>query len=142
MTGSASWGPSRSGYAGRRARQRLRRIWLVAALGLATALGAVDVAAADATLISFLVAPPIVAAIGTRPRSTMLVGAYSVVVAVVLGVPDHVFFHREHLVRVGVVALGAGLGTWIAFVRRGEWAARRRYALVARVGEIAQASPT
>ena len=140
MTGSASWGPTRSGYSGRRARQRLRRIWLAAALGLATALGAVDVAAADATLISFLVAPPIVAAIGTRPRSTMLVGAYSVAVAVVLGVPDHVFFHREHLVRIGVVALGAGLGTWIAFVRRGEWAARRRYALVARVGEITQAS--
>jgi PAS domain S-box-containing protein len=122
----------------RRARERT---WLAVAVALATGLAIADATAdGDARLSRFLFAAPLLAAVAARPRPTAVVGAYAVVLALVLGLVHDVFGETDHLLRVGAVVLGGALAVWLAASRTRARAARRRYALLAETGRIAQSS--
>jgi PAS domain S-box-containing protein len=89
--------------------------WVLLAFGLATVVAVVDaLVGRSAVLIGALIPAPIVAAARAGPRATALVGAYAVCLAVVLGVPNHIFGHTDHLLRVGFVTMAAGLSVWVA----------------------------
>ncbi|HYY21189.1 MAG TPA: SpoIIE family protein phosphatase [Thermoleophilaceae bacterium] len=60
---------------------------------------------------------PLVAAAGEGVRRTAIVYVYSVILALVVGFPDHFFGSADHLGRVATVAVGGGLALWIAHLR-------------------------
>jgi PAS domain S-box-containing protein len=68
-------------------------------------------------LVGVLVIAPLVAAAGEGVRRTAIVYVYSVILALVVGFPDHFFGSADHLGRVGTVAVGGGLALWIAHLR-------------------------
>jgi hypothetical protein len=56
-------------------------------------------------LIGLLVAGPAVAAVSLRPRPTAAISAMSVVLAIALGAPDHIWLTNEHFIWIGAVAV-------------------------------------
>jgi PAS domain S-box-containing protein len=117
------------------------RNWLGVGIAVATALAIADAALPDHTRLSrFLFAAPLLAAVAARPRLTAAVGAYAVALAIVLGPVHGVFGETDYVLRVGAVVLGAAIAVWLATSRTRARAARRRYALLAETGRIAQSS--
>ncbi|TML36963.1 MAG: GAF domain-containing protein [Actinobacteria bacterium] len=116
-------------------------LWLMAGVGSATAIAGLDVALGSRVrLVAFLVVAPLIAAVGGRPRGTALATLYTTLLALVLGWENHFFGTKDHLLRVGVIPAGGLIAVWIALARGRELAARRRYRVIAGVGEIAQRS--
>ncbi|MFN2617824.1 MAG: SpoIIE family protein phosphatase [Thermoleophilaceae bacterium] len=94
------------------------RNWLLLALGVITAIAAVDAATeGSAVLIGLLVAGPLVAAGGASPRATAVVALYALGLALFLGVADDFFGSANHLSRVLVVAVGGSLTVVISYLR-------------------------
>jgi PAS domain S-box-containing protein len=121
--------------------RRRERGWLLAALGLTTALAALDAAAGHgATVIGLLFAGPIVAAFGASIRGTLVVCAYALAVAIPLGAVDGIFLESEHVSRIATVALSVPIAIAIAVARERERSARRRYATLAAIGDIVQST--
>jgi PAS domain S-box-containing protein len=91
--------------------------WAAAAAGLLGALFAVDVLTGDSTVLAPLyVLGPLVAALGSRPRTTAVIGALAVVLALV-SVLLQVETGVQDAVRVATVALGSGLAVAVAVLR-------------------------
>ncbi|MDQ3933775.1 MAG: SpoIIE family protein phosphatase [Actinomycetota bacterium] len=113
---------------------------MVVGLVVASVLAVIDaVGSRDALFIGVLVAGPLLTSFGASARATALVAAYTVVLALVVGVAHDVFLElEEHLTRVLTVVVGGAIAIWIASARSRERAVRRRYSLLAHSGEIVQ----
>jgi phosphoserine phosphatase RsbU/P len=110
--------------------------WMVAALGLSTAVAVVDALMGERLiLIGLLIAGPMLAAIRLDGSRTGLVAAYALGLAVAVGPVDGIWGTPDHLVRCAVVAVGGGFATAIAVSRTGR---ERRLAQITRVAEVAQ----
>jgi len=84
---------------------------------LATLLAALDFALSGAVLLGILVLAPLVAAARSGPRDTGVVAAYAVVLGVLAGLWNDIFFETEHFTRLAALAIGAGVAIWIASLR-------------------------
>ncbi len=124
----------------RRARPRGRsheRGTLIAVLAWCTVIAAIDTAVDDTTvLIGLLVTGPLLAALRGSSRTTAVVAAYSVTLALLLGITDHMFLSGNHVVRVVVVSLGSTLAVLLARARERLERARFRYSLIADAGVV------
>jgi PAS domain S-box-containing protein len=96
--------------------ERARRATLLGLL-VATVVAAVNVATDDTILISTLVAAPLVTAALGGPRPTAFVYAYTLALALALGVVHDHFLTTEHLGRLFTVTIGGALAVWIASLR-------------------------
>src|SRR5829696_5470444 len=90
-------------------------LWLAVAVVLTTVIGA-------------LVVGPLLAAARTDALLTACVGAYAVVLALLVGFPNGMFGTEEHLLRCLPVAIGAIVGVWIGGLRRSAETATRELA--------------
>jgi phosphoserine phosphatase RsbU/P len=111
------------------------RSLLVAAL-VTSVVAVADVAAGgSAVLISFLIAGPLLAAVGLDARRTAAVAGYALVLAVLLGAADGIFGTTDHLIRCLVVATG---GVFSVVIARQRSQRERALLAVTRVAEVAQ----
>ena len=140
MSGVLPTGSGRPGELPPRLTRRRRDLWWLAATVLAaTAIAALDYAVGPhVRLITFLVAVPLIAAIGATPRITLIGTAYVTLIGLILGWENHFFGSRDHLLRLSAIPLSGAVAYWVAVARQGQLRARRRYRLIAGVGEIAQ----
>src|SRR5262245_58859733 len=91
--------------------------WVMAGAAV-TALGVVlDLVSNETVVIGALFLGPFVAALGARPAAVAWLGAASVALAVVLGVPNDIFGNGEHIVRVLIVVAGCAVAVVLAAVR-------------------------
>jgi phosphoserine phosphatase RsbU/P len=110
--------------------------WLVLSLLASTAVAVADALLKGTTvLISLLIVGPLVAAVSLGGWYTAAVGAWSLVLALVLGVADGIFGTTDHLVRCLVVALGGAFCAVIA-VRRTQ--GERELVRMTQLAEVAQ----
>ena len=115
---------------------KAERGWLGVTIAATVLIAAFDVLAArHAVLIGLLIVAPLAAAARLGPRRTVEVGGLALALALVLGVPAHIFGSLDHLVRCMVVAVGAVFAVLIAKVRSQR---ERKLARVTRVAEVAQ----
>ena len=117
-------------------------LWFAGALASALLVAGVDVAASGegAALIGLLALPPLVAAIGSGIARTAAVGAGCALAGLVLGLADHVFGTREHVIEVAAIAAVGGAAFWIARLRERREAQGRRSKLIADAGAALQSS--
>jgi PAS domain S-box-containing protein len=78
----------------------------------------------------------LLAALGSSARATAVAAAYAVMLAVLLGWPDHIFLTTDHLVRTGVVTIGSGLAVMLARARERLERAEFRHSLIADAGDV------
>jgi PAS domain S-box-containing protein len=91
---------------------------LVVGVAVATVIAVLDwVFGGAAVLIGLLVVAPLIVAALAGSRETGFTSAYAVALALVLGQRDGMFLTADHLVRMLVVAVGASLAVWIAWLR-------------------------
>src|SRR3954468_20185975 len=109
---------------------------LLPILGWCSAIAVVDGWVIDAVLLGLLVTGPLLAAWRASSGTTAVVGAYAVVLALLLGLQNHMFLHADHIVRVGIVALGSALCVVLARTRERLERAEFRHSLVADAGEV------
>jgi PAS domain S-box-containing protein len=129
--------PPATAPARRRAQVARERGTLAALLGWCTAIAVIDAWVVDgAVLLGLLITGPLLAAWRTSSRSTAIVAAYAVLLGLLLGMPDHMFLSVDHLVRLGIVALGGALAVMLARTRAGLERAQFRHRLVADAGEV------
>ncbi|MEA2385587.1 MAG: hypothetical protein QOH72_5558 [Solirubrobacteraceae bacterium] len=134
--GEAEW-PEGRGRAGRAPGSADVLLW--AALAVDTLVAIVD-AITPVVLFGLLVFGPLVAAFRTRPRTTALVAAYAVALAVYEGIPHGFFGSVDHIVRVAAIAATGALAVWGSAQRRRTARAEARAALLARAGAMLGAS--
>ncbi|HLM48899.1 MAG TPA: SpoIIE family protein phosphatase [Solirubrobacteraceae bacterium] len=104
-------------------------LWLAVAVVLTTVIGALDaLVGGSAIFIGALVVGPLLAAARTDALLTACVGAYAVVLALLVGFPNGMFGTEEHLLRCLPVAIGAIVGVWIGGLRRSAETATRELA--------------
>ena len=115
-------------------------VLLVIALAVDTVLAIVD-AVTPVVLLNLLVFGPLVAAFRSRPRTTALVAAYALVLALLEGVAHGFFGTADHLVRCAAVAATGVVAVWGSWQRERSARAEGRAALLARAGAILGASP-
>src|SRR3954447_16821035 len=109
---------------------------LLPILGWCSAIAVVDGWVVDAVLLGLLVTGPLLAAWRASSRTTAIVGGYAVVLAVLLGLQHDMFLSVDHLVRMGIVALGSALCVVLARTRERLEQAQFRHALVADAGGV------
>jgi PAS domain S-box-containing protein len=110
---------------------------LVPLFAWCSAIAVVDAwVVSGAVLLGLLVTGPLVAAWRASTAATVLTGLYAVVLGLLIGLPDHMFLHVDHLVRVGIVALGSVLCVVLARTREQLERAEARHSLVADAGEV------
>jgi serine phosphatase RsbU (regulator of sigma subunit)/PAS domain-containing protein/anti-sigma regulatory factor (Ser/Thr protein kinase) len=112
-------------------------LWV--ALGVDTLVAIVD-AITPVVLFGLLVFGPLVAAFRTRPRTTALVAAYALALAVYEGIPHGFFGSVDHLVRVAAIAATGALAVWGSVQRQRTGRAEQHAALLARAGAMLGAS--
>jgi len=91
--------------------------WLQLSLAVTTPIAAMDFAINETILMSFLVVDPLLASVRETPRRSGLVGAYALLLAIVLGIPDRIFGSLDHAIRCSAVAAGGLLAMWASRVR-------------------------
>ncbi|HEX5097780.1 MAG TPA: PAS domain-containing protein, partial [Acidimicrobiia bacterium] len=94
-------------------------------------VAAVDLASDDVFLTAAVIAP-FIAALGASTAAVAVVAILATGVSVALGVPNDIFFDRDHVVRVLIVAVGGIVAVVVARVRE------RRELELAVVGPEAQ----
>jgi serine phosphatase RsbU (regulator of sigma subunit) len=110
--------------------------WLVLSLLASSAVAVADAWLAGTTvLISLLIVGPLVAAVSLGGGYTAAVGAWSLALALVLGVPDGIFGTTDHLVRCLVVALG---GAFCAVIAGRRTQGERELVRMTQLAEVAQ----
>ena len=110
---------------------------LFALLAWCSAIAVIDAwIVSGAVLLGLLVTGPLIAAWLASSRTAVIVGLYAVLLALLLGIPDHMFLKVDHLVRVGIVALGSGLCVVLASARERLERAEFSHSLVADAGEV------
>ena len=117
------------------------RGWTVFVFGLTTLVAALDAAVgSDAVLIPVLILPLVISAAFCSVRVVQVLGAYTVVLAVLLGIPNDFFMSSDHLIRTSAVAGAAILAVYIVQVREhSEGLARRAEASLRRSSFLAAA---
>jgi sigma-B regulation protein RsbU (phosphoserine phosphatase) len=88
-----------------------------------------------AILLGLLIAGPLLASASLDARPTAIVGLYALGLAVLLGIPDHIFGTTDHLLRCLGVATGAALGVFIAHRRAAQ---ERALVRITRIAEVTQ----
>jgi PAS domain S-box-containing protein len=127
---------------GRPGRSAGRRSAVVLGALLVVAVSVVDVVVgADVTLISLLVAGPLVAAWSAEPAGTGAVAALAVAAAVPLGQVSMSFLSIEHVVEIVGVALVGVLSTMAAQAQARVEVSRRRSEFIAGAGRLLEALP-
>ena len=123
-------------------RKRLHDLWLILCLALAGATALVDAAVSmSAVLITVLVLPPLLASARLSRWETAIVAAVCAALAVILGLPDNIFGHTDHALRVAVVTTSSILAVVIAGLReQRELAAHRLAAQHAVARTLAESS--
>jgi PAS domain S-box-containing protein len=96
----------------------------------------------SAILIGLLIVGPLVSSARSGPRGVLLVTAWAVGLAVLLGVPDHVFGSEEHLLRVSIVVAGGVLAIWTASIRQSRESTAELLGAQAAVARILASSDT
>ncbi len=92
--------------------------WTLLSASVTTLVAAVDFSTGPSTnLISMLVAGPFLESVRSAPRRVAAMAAYAMALGVVMGIPNHVFGSRDHLIRCAGVAAGGLLAVWAARVR-------------------------
>jgi sigma-B regulation protein RsbU (phosphoserine phosphatase) len=110
--------------------------WLLVSLLASSVVALVDVLVpGSAILISVLIVGPLLAAMNLGGGQTAVAGAYSLVLAIVLGIPDGIFASGDHLVLCLVIAVGGGFCALLA-ARRTQ--SEQELARMTRVAEVAQ----
>src|SRR3954453_3264504 len=108
---------------------------LLAALVIDTALAIVD-AVTPVVLFNLLIFGPLVAAFRTGPRRTAYVAIYALVLAILEGLPHHIFGTADHIVRVAAIAATGVLSVWGSRLRERNAIAEQRAALLARAAAL------
>src|SRR4051794_18353983 len=108
---------------------------LLAALVFDTALAIVD-AVTPVVLFNLLIFGPLVAAFRTGPRQTAYVAIYALVLAILEGLPHHIFGTADHIVRVAAIAATGVLSVWGSRLRERNAIAEQRAALLARAAAL------
>lgn len=100
----------------RRERRLEQQRWAtLAGIAVVALVASADVAVADTSVImAFVLAGPLIAAIGATVRQTMTVAVLAILVALALGGVDGIFLEREHLLRVAVVTLASVFAVFLA----------------------------
>ena len=109
---------------------------LLALLAWCSAIAVIDAWVVDAVLLGLLVTGPLLAAWRASSRTTAIVGAYAVLLALLLGLQNHMFLGTDHVVRLGIVALGSALCVVLARTRERLERAEFRQSLAADAGEV------
>jgi serine phosphatase RsbU (regulator of sigma subunit)/PAS domain-containing protein len=112
-------------------------VWI--ALIVDTVLAVVD-AVTPVVLFGLLIFGPLVAAFRSRPRTTALVAAYAVGLAILEGIPHHFFGTADHIVRVTAIAATGVLAVWGSVQREETARAEVRATVLARAGAMLGAS--
>jgi hypothetical protein len=84
---------------------------LVLALAVDTALAAID-AVTPVVLLNLLIFGPLVAAFRASARTTAIVSAYALALAIYEGIPHGIFGTGDHLVRCAAIAATGVLAVW------------------------------
>src|SRR4051794_14357796 len=108
---------------------------LLAALVFDTALAIVD-AVTPVVLFNLLIFGPLVAAFRTGPRQTAYVAIYALALAILEGLPHHIFGTPDHLVRVAAIGATGVLSVWGSRLRERNAIAEQRAALLARAAAL------
>jgi PAS domain S-box-containing protein len=95
----------------------LRDRWTQLSLAVTTLIASIDFAIEGTIFISFLVVGPLLASVRSTPRRSGLVGAYALLLSIVLGVPDKIFGSLDHVIRCLAVAAGGILAMWASGIR-------------------------
>jgi PAS domain S-box-containing protein len=109
---------------------------LVPLLAWCSTIAVLDAWVVSPVLLGLLVTGPLFAAWRASSAATAVVGVYAVVLGILLGFPDHMFLHVDHVVRVGIVALGSALCVVLARTREQLERAEFRRSLAADAGEV------
>ena len=114
--------------------------WTVIAIALVVAISALEILAPpEQVFLGLLVIPPLVAAAGTRPRTTAWIGALSLAAALALGVQDRIFLSQDHLIRLLAVFAAGVLAVLLAWERS---RTERSLAATYRISQGVHAAPT
>jgi PAS domain S-box-containing protein len=108
---------------------------VLAALVFDTALAIVD-AVTPVVLFNLLIFGPLVAAFRTGPRQTAYVAIYTLALAILEGLPHHIFGTPDHLVRVAAIGSTGVLSVWGSWLRERNAIAEQRAALLARAAAL------
>jgi PAS domain S-box-containing protein len=120
---------------------RAERAWLAGAFVLASAFAAIDALVGGAALpYGLLILPPLLMAARSSARTTALVAAYSLALALFLGIPDEISDTVDYLLRVLMVATGGALAVWIASLRQRAEETESRSAFLAKASRRLDAS--
>jgi PAS domain S-box-containing protein len=93
--------------------------WTILSLAVVSFIAVVDWAGGrNVTLINLLVAGPLLESVRGTPRRSLMVGAYALVLAVLLGAANGILGTGDHWVRCAAVAAGGALAVWAASVRQ------------------------
>jgi PAS domain S-box-containing protein len=92
--------------------------WTLLCLAITTLVASVDLATGTNTvLISLLVTGPLLESVRGTPKSSAFVGAYALMLAVLMGIPNRIFGTEGHLILCSGVLAGGLLAVWAARVR-------------------------
>ena len=115
--------------------------WFACALTGALVLAIVDALFGEGwDLIPLLAIPPVVAALRSGPSRTAVLGGLCTVLAIVLGIPDGIFGHREHVITVVAIAAIGLAATYVARLREQLEERDRRSKLIVAAGAALQRS--
>ncbi|MEA2478789.1 MAG: hypothetical protein QOJ07_711, partial [Thermoleophilaceae bacterium] len=126
---------------GRGTREAITARWFAGALLLAAALVALDIALrTKIVVIALLALPPLVAAMRCGTARTGVVGVACLLLGIVLGITDHMFGSREHVIDVSAVAAVGLAAVYVARARSRLERSARRARMLARAGSVLQRS--
>jgi serine phosphatase RsbU (regulator of sigma subunit) len=95
------------------------RLWAAAMFAVASLIALVDafVVGEHTVLIPVLIVPVTIAAARCKPEMVQGLAIYSVLLAIVLGLPNDFFMSTDHVIRTSVVAAVGVLSVYLARVR-------------------------
>jgi phosphoserine phosphatase RsbU/P len=121
---------------------RTERAWLLLALAMNLVVVALElVGRSDATLIGFLIVGPLLASARLDGARTGLVAMFSLIIAIVIGIPEGIAGTREHVLQCLVVSTGGGFAAFSAHMRSEREGALLRMTKVAEVAQRALLRP-
>jgi PAS domain S-box-containing protein len=109
---------------------------LLPLLAWCSAIAVIDAWVVDAVLLGLLVTGPLLAAWRASSGTTAVVGAYAVLLALLLGLQNDMFLGADHIVRLSIVALGSALCVVLARTREQLEREEFRRSLAADAGDV------
>jgi phosphoserine phosphatase RsbU/P len=120
-----------------------RSAWTtVVAVAVVGAVAVLDLVTPPSAVLKTLpLLGPLLASLESTWRQTASVAVLATATALLLGLPDGIFFHEVHLISVGLVGAGGALCAYVAAQREERVAAMRRLARVAETAQQAMLRP-